>query len=111
MNKRGQAMIESLFVGIILIVGLSFLLRSFSKAHKRMLLDEFIEETLVCLIQNKSTCVSSFQQKLRDQGFSNISVLTHKRQNTWTLHLKATSSLNEKIEKESELEYETHLQI
>ena len=104
-------MIESLFVGMILIVAFGLFLQIFLRAQKKILVEEFIEETLICLVQNKSTCTISFQQKLRDQGFSNISVQTRKNQNKWTLHLKATSSFNEKIEKESELEYENQMQI
>lgn len=111
MNRRGQALTESLFVGIILILGLGLFLKIFSKAQKNMLLDEFMEETLICLIQNKLNCVNSFQQKLRAQGFSNISLQIQKNQNKCTLYLKATSSLNEKIEKESEIIFETQLQI
>lgn len=111
MNKRGQAMIESLFVGIIVISGLGFFLKAFSKLQKKIVLDELTEEALICLVQNKSNCSNTFTQKLRDQGFSNISVQTQKFQSKWTLYLRANSSSNEKIEKESELEYETQLQI
>lgn len=111
MNRRGQAMIESLFVGLILVLALSLFLRVFARAQKNILVDEFIEETLICLVQKKLSCVHVFQQRLRDLGFSNISVHTQRNQSRWILHLKATSSFKEKIEKESELEYESQIQI
>jgi hypothetical protein len=111
MNNRGQAMIESLFIGIILILGLVFFLKAFVKVQKKMLVDELIEEALICLVQNKSTCINTFQKQLRDQGFSNIFLQTQKNQKKWILHFRATSSFNEKFDQESELDYETQLQI
>ncbi len=111
MNRKGQAMIESLIVGIILIIGLGLFLKSFSKLQKKMFLDELTEETLICLVQNKSVCLGQLRNKLLSQGFSNIFIQTKKIQHKSILQLRATTSFNEIIEKESELEYETKLQI
>lgn len=111
MNKKGQALIESLFVGIIITVGLGLFLKLFFKIQKRMVLEELAEETLVCLVEKKSNCKYAFQNQLQELGLKNISIQTNQTQMKCSLRLNAISSFNEKIEFESELEYDTKIPI
>lgn len=111
MTNRGQAMVESLLIGLILIFALSFFLRLMITTQKSFLIDEFVEQALICLVQGNSNCTTTLKEKLLEQDFTLISVNSEKSSGKWIVHISATTSLNDRIEKESELEYENWIQL
>lgn len=110
MTERGQAMIESLLLGLILVMGLLWCLQTAVKTQKNFMLDEFVEQALICLLQNNSACTHQLHQQLKAQGYQDVWIQSQKIQNKFILRLKALSAFNEKIEKESELEYDVKIQ-
>jgi len=111
MTNRGQAMVESLLIGLILILSLSFFLRLMITTQKSFLIDEFVEQSLICLVQENSNCTNLLRQQLLEQGLSAISVRSEKSSGKWIVRFSATNSFNEIIEKESELEYENWVRL
>lgn len=106
MNNRGQAMIESLLLGCVVIISLFFFLHLALRMQKNILLDELIEQTLICMAQKNPLCLESFRQQLITQKYQKISAAYNQFGNKWSLQLKAETAFNEIIEKESELEYD-----
>lgn len=111
MNERGQAMVESLLIGLIFILALSWLLKLSVYIQKKFLTDELIEDSLICLVSQNSFCTSQLRLKLAEQGYQSVFIQAQNLNHKWTLHLKAVSSFGNEIEKESELEYDPIIRL
>ncbi len=96
-------MIESLIVGLILISALFFFLRFAFIMRQSLLIDEFIESTLICLSSEKTTCIESFRSQLVELQIHSIQIAAQGREGHYILQLNARSSFGKKIEKESEI--------
>lgn len=110
-NERGQAFIESLFLGVIVVIAITYSLKYALRIQKSFLLDELVEETLICLMQTNTRCLSHLKAQLSQLGYQAVSVRTQNTQNKWILNIKARSSFEEHIEQESELEYDLKVSI
>jgi len=64
-NKKGQALLESLIALAISIPLIFTLLRSFNEQINIMLVDELIEERLICELSQSKLCKQHFEQKLQ----------------------------------------------
>ena len=96
-------MIESLIVGLILVASLFFFLRYALLVRQSLLIDEFIESTLICLASKKTTCIANFRYQLVELHLRSVVIHSQTGEGYNRLNLSATSSFDKKIEKESEL--------
>ena len=103
-NSKGQALTESLVVGLVLTTGLLFFIRLALVVQQTILIDEFIEQALICLIEKNETCTSNFEKQLRDMNLTEVSITHRVDQGHATLSLTGLSQFGKRIEKESELQ-------
>ena len=97
-------MIESLLVGSLIMAGLFFLLKYAFVQYQNIIIDELVEQTLICILETSNeNCKMHLTQKLNSINIKNVLVQISKNKNLVHLNLKYTSTFNRKIEKESEL--------
>lgn len=106
MTNRGQAMIESLLLGTLIVGSFLFFLRHALRMQKNLFLDEEMEQTLICLVERKASCITEMKQRLAQQGYTSMSVIPKMTTEKINLIFKARSPFNDLVEKESELSYE-----
>ncbi len=103
-NNKGQALIESLIVGLILISTLFFTIRVALIAQQNTLVDEFIEQTMICLAQQNVDCEVKLKKQLEALNFRSISIQNLSNHPKFSIVLKAVTPFSRILEKESELE-------
>lgn len=106
MTNKGQAMIEALVVGALLVVSLSFSLRYVLSMQNNLLVDEFIEQSLLCEAEGNHNCKETLRSLLEKLQFRNIMIRTDNQKNKFKIFIKGNSSFDQKFEKESELDLE-----
>ncbi len=103
MTNRGQAMIEALILGGILTASISFLVRYALEMQQSMLVDELIEQTLLCEFEGHTDCGAKLKSFLTDLQFKQIALRITKSGSTYLLNVSGQSIFDQKFEKESEL--------
>lgn len=106
MTNKGQAMIEALAVGALLMVSFLLTLRYALTMQNNLLVDESIEQTLLCEAEGNSTCKDTLRAILQKLQFRNIMIHTEKHKNKFKLIFNGVSNFEHKYEKESELDLE-----
>jgi hypothetical protein len=104
MNNKGQAAIESLAIGILLVLMLFFVTRFGLMVQQNILVDELIEESLICLKQNKSDCAERLKNELQTLKFTQIELKIQNQRKIVSIKIKAVSAFKRIFEKESEIE-------
>ncbi len=103
MNRKGQAMIESVLILSLVTGSVLFLLRYGLQLQNEILVDELLEETLVCNLQKKDFCVIHLKQKLTELNYQSVTVTDKSQAQTARLLVRLTSNQNMNTTLESEL--------
>lgn len=103
MNNKGQAFIESILLLGIATIACLFLIRLGLHLQNEILIDELVEETLICKLQKKQNCVNQLKNKLYSMNFKSVEVADMSQVNKAHIKLQAVSGLNFKSLLESEL--------
>jgi preprotein translocase subunit SecF len=102
-NQKGQAMIEAV---IILAIALIFSIKAIQlglNLHYEILVDDLIEQTLICHYQKKSTCISDLRHRLNELSFHDVQISDRSDSNTSRLRLQLTTGFGVVLTRESEL--------
>ena len=103
MTNKGQAMIEAVIIGAVLVTALSFCLRYALSMQQNLLVDEFIEQTLLCEAESRSNCKETLRSGLLKLNFRNLTIRSENQGNKFNLFLNGRSSFDRDFEKQSEL--------
>ena len=64
MNNKGQAFIESIILLSIVTMACLFLIRLGLHLQNEILIDDLVEETLICKLQKKQNCIQQLKSQL-----------------------------------------------
>ena len=103
MNNRGQAFIESIILLSIVTVACLFLIRLGLQLQNEILIDDLVEETLICKLQKKQTCIQQLKSTLYAMNFKSVEVTDLSQNDKAHIKLKTISHLNFTASIESEL--------
>ncbi len=103
MNQKGQAMIEILILGFLLMVAFIALIRLGLAVQMNIVIDELIESAHLCELQQKSFCQTRLKDKLADFNLKILSSTFITSADTSFIKLHTESNLGKIFEKESEL--------
>ncbi|MFZ3230811.1 MAG: hypothetical protein WA160_11450 [Pseudobdellovibrio sp.] len=103
MNQKGQALIEAIL--IMSLVGLcSFKLIELGlNLYHDILIDELIEQTLVCQFEVQSDCKKRLSMKLASLNFKDVQISLNRIRDTASLKLSAQLGQNTIYNRESKL--------
>lgn len=103
MNNKGQALIESIMImTIISLCSFKFFELGLNLYHE-ILLDELVEQSLICQLQIRSDCKNILYYKLQKLNFKNTSIQLINSEDTSYLKLQTEFGSKTKISKESQL--------
>jgi hypothetical protein len=102
-NRKGQALVESLIIAVILIFSMGFFLRFALKMQSALVVDEFVEQALICLLSQKTSCEEHLRHQLSERGYQEVQIHSQHFQSKYVLRLQMTSPWKDRIKKESEL--------
>ena len=103
MNNKGQAFIESIILLSIVTAACLFLIRLGLHLQNEILIDDLVEETLICKLQKKETCLLQLQNKLYSLNFKIVDAKFINQHNKAHLKLRTVSGLGFEAQVESEL--------
>ena len=103
MNHRGQAFIESMILLSIVTVSCLFLIRLGLHLQNEILIDELVEETLICKLQKKKNCIGQLKKNLYSLNFKSVEVTDKSQPTKSHIKLQTLSGLDFKVVLESEL--------
>lgn len=106
MNNKGQAFIESMLLLGVITISAIFLIRLGLHLQNEILIDELIEEALVCKLQKKDFCVSRLKKQFLEMNFYSVKITDKSHFNTAQLAVEIDSGLNIKTQLESEMSLE-----
>lgn len=106
MNQKGQAFIEVVILSSILMISIILIVRLGLILYLNIALDEVIETTHLCELQNKSDCHHDFHTRLKALSFKTIRAHRSRTAEASYLIVTAESNLGKIFEKESELHLE-----
>ncbi len=106
MNTKGQALIESMIILSIVTVSSIFLIRAGLQMQNALVLDELLEDALVCKLQKKTTCVQALKSKLLALNFKTVVVQDRTQGSSARLAIEALSNFASITKLESELTLE-----
>ncbi len=93
-------------MSFLFIVGLICILRFGFTIQQSVLLNELVEETLICHLQNQPNCLAVLNEKLRLFHFQQIRTRLEKQGSKASLKVDAFSGFGVHFIKESELALE-----
>lgn len=106
MNTKGQALIESMIILSIVTVSSLLLIRAGLQMQNALVMDEFLEQALVCKFQKKTSCVQTLKAQLLALNFKSVVIQDRMQGATSRLAIEALSKFNTTSKLESELTLE-----
>ena len=83
-----------------------YLVRMGLHLQNEILIDELMEEALVCKLQKKEFCISRLKNQFLGMNFRSVEIVDKSRVNNAHLFIEITSGLNIKTQLESEISLE-----
>ena len=77
MNQKGQAMIEASILMTLCVFPFVFLLQFGLHFISEIIVDDLLEQTLICKIQQQSNCITNLRSKLLGMNYKNIHITDH----------------------------------
>ena len=74
MNRRGQALTESIILLIILTLFSVKFLQLGLHAISEIVVDDLVEEALICKLQNDNACVFQIKRKLLELNYTHLQI-------------------------------------
>ena len=103
MNQKGQAFIEATLLLALVTVSSLFLIRLGLQLQNEIVLDDLMEQTLICKLQKKMNCLPELKNKLEGIHYKAVRTVDASTLNNASLFVKATSGLNITTTVQSEL--------
>ncbi len=94
MNRKGQAFIEATLLLAIVTVSSLFLVRLGLQLQNEIVLDDLMEEALICKLQKKVACLSDFKKNLHAVNFKMVQASDESSTDLARIYVKATSGFN-----------------
>jgi len=98
-NKKGQAVIESIFVLAITVPLILFLLHYFILQINLIALDELVEMRLICELSNEVNCQEIFENKVAELKIKNLQSKLIKKNHLFIFSLQGEQTSEIKLER------------
>ena len=103
MNQKGQAFIEATLLLTLVTVSSLFLIRLGLQLQNQIVLDEVMEEALICKLQKKMNCLPDLKKNLEGTHFKVVQAIDESTSENSRILVQATSGLNITTTLQSEL--------